>query len=93
MADFIGWIGSITFAICGLPQAWKCFKNKSARGISPAFVALWLTGEVCYVISVLMKFGWVTWMMFNYLANLFAIAVITFYLVKDRRQTSVNREA
>lgn len=84
MADVIGWIGSVAFALCGIPQAWECFKNRSARGISPLFISLWLTGEVCYVVSVLMKFGWVHWMMFNYLANLFSIAVIIFFLMKDR---------
>ncbi len=84
-ADFIGWLGSVAFAICGLPQAWECFKKRSAKGISPIFVGLWLIGEVCYVISVLMKFGWVGWMMFNYLTNIFSIAVIIFYLIKDRK--------
>jgi len=86
LADLIGWTGSVAFAICGIPQAWECFKKKTARGISPAFVGLWLIGEVCYVISVLMKFGWVGWMMFNYTANIFSITVIVFYLVKDRKQ-------
>ena len=85
MADFIGWIGSIAFAFCGLPQAGECFKNRSAKGIHPVFVGLWLIGEVCYVVSVLMKFGWVNWMMFNYMANIFSIAVIIFYLMKDSR--------
>jgi uncharacterized protein with PQ loop repeat len=89
-ADLIGWIGSVAFAICGIPQAWECFKNKSAKGISPVFVALWIIGEVCYVVSVLMKFGWVDWMMFNYIMNIFSIVVIVFYLVKDRRSRSAN---
>ena len=84
MADIIGWIGSVAFAMCGIPQAWGCFRNKSARGINPAFIALWLIGEVCYVISVLMKFGWVHWMMFNYMLNIVSITVITYYLVKDK---------
>jgi uncharacterized protein with PQ loop repeat len=87
IADIIGWIGSVAFAICGIPQAWECYKNRSARGINPAFVGLWLTGEVCYVISVLVKFGWVSWMMFNYLANLFSIAIIVFYLMKGRKMS------
>jgi len=86
-ADIIGWIGSIAFALCGLPQAWECYRNRSARGISPVFILLWLVGEVCYVVSVLIKFGWVGWMMFNYLANIGAIAVITYYLFKDRRRS------
>lgn len=85
MADLIGWIGSVAFALCGIPQAWECFKQKSARGINPGFVGLWLVGEVCYVASILMKFGWVTWMMFNYTANIFSIAVIIYYLIHDRK--------
>lgn len=85
MADIIGWIGSIAFAICGIPQAWECIRRKSTRGINPAFVSLWLIGEVCYVVSVLMKFGWVNWMMFNYLANILSIIVIVYYLIKDKR--------
>ena len=85
-ADIIGWIGSVAFAICGLPQAWECYKNKSAKGINQLFVGLWLIGEVCYVVSVLLKFGWVSWMMFNYLANIFSIVVILYYLIKDRKQ-------
>jgi uncharacterized protein with PQ loop repeat len=82
ISDVIGWSGSIAFAVCGLPQAWDCFRNKTAKGISPVFVGLWLLG--CYIASVLMKFGWVSWMMFNYTINLVSIAVIGYYLVRDR---------
>jgi len=87
MADFIGWTGSIAFAICGIPQAWECYKNGSARGINPFFIILWLIGEVCYVASVLMKFGWVNWMMFNYIVNIFSITVIIYYLALDRKNS------
>ena len=75
----------MAFALCGVPQAWECYRNRTARGISPLFVALWLVGEICYVASVLMKFGWVNWMMFNYGANIASISVIIVYLVRDRR--------
>lgn len=86
-ADLIGWVGSVAFAVCGIPQAWECVKNRSAKGISPLFVGLWLIGEVCYVISVFMKFGWVHWMMFNYITNIVSIAVIVYYLVRDKRHS------
>jgi len=89
MADLIGWIGSIAFAICGIPQAWDCYKNRTARGINPLFVGLWLVGEICYVASVLMKFGWVNWMMFNYMANIFSIMVIIYYLFMDRKKSGL----
>jgi uncharacterized protein with PQ loop repeat len=85
ISDIIGWIGSIAFAICGLPQAWDCFKHKTAKGISPVFIGLWLVGEVCYIASILMKFGWVNWLMFNYIVNLVSIAVISYYVVRDRK--------
>jgi len=85
MADFIGWIGSIAFAICGIPQAWECYKNRSATGINPFFIILWLIGEICYVLSVLIKFGWVNWMMFNYISNIISITVIIYYLLMDRK--------
>ncbi|MBC8412931.1 MAG: PQ-loop repeat-containing protein [Nitrospira sp.] len=87
MADIIGWIGSIAFAVCGIPQAWQCYTKKTAQGISPLFIALWLLGEVCYIISVFMKFGWVHWMMFNYFSNFLAIAVIVYYLRKDLKSS------
>lgn len=86
LADFIGWVGSMAFAVCGIPQALECHKQGSAKGISRLFVALWLLGEVCYIISVLTKFGWVNWMMFNYIANILSICVITFYMIRDRRR-------
>jgi len=80
-ADAIGWLGSAMFAICGAPQAWKCFCAGNAEGISPWFIGLWLGGEICYVVSVKMKFGWVPWMMFNYALNIFFATVIAFYLL------------
>lgn len=79
MIDTIGWIGSICFALCGVPQAWQCFRAKNADGLSSLFLALWLVGEICYIVSVWARFGWVDWMMFNYVANIFCIIVILYY--------------
>ena len=83
LADVIGWAGSIAFAVCGLPQAWECIKTKSAKGISAGFIGLWFLGEVCYVASILMKYGWVNWMMFNYLCNILSILIISYYALQD----------
>jgi uncharacterized protein with PQ loop repeat len=92
ISDIIGWTGSIAFAICGLPQAWDCFKKKTAQGISPAFIALWVVGEICYIISILMKFGWVNWLMFNYIVNLVSVSVISYYVIRDRRDRGRFKE-
>ncbi|MEW6602363.1 MAG: PQ-loop domain-containing transporter [Nitrospirota bacterium] len=40
-------------------RTWECFKNKSASGITPLFVGLWIIGKIFYVESGLMNFGWV----------------------------------
>ncbi len=88
MADTIGWIGSIFFAVCGAPQAWKCFRQRNAKGISPLFITFWLGGEVCHVVSVWMKFGPVGWMMFNYAANILFALVIAYYLAFPKAQES-----
>jgi uncharacterized protein with PQ loop repeat len=83
LSDVIGWVGSIAFAVCGLPQAWDCIKTRTAKGISPGFIGLWFLGEVCYVVSILMKYGWVNWMMFNYISNIASIVVISYFAIQD----------
>jgi uncharacterized protein with PQ loop repeat len=88
MADTIGWIGSVFLAVCGAPQAWKCYRAGSARAISPLFVLLWLGGEVCYVVSVLLKFGWVDWMMLNYGLNILFASVIAYYMVFPKESST-----
>lgn len=79
VAAVIGWIGSICFAACGIPQAIRCVQQGHANGLSPWFLILWLIGEVCYVAAVLMQFGWVWWMMVNYIINLICLLVLCRY--------------
>jgi len=81
IATTIGWLGSICFAACGIPQAIRCARQGHADGLSPWFLAFWLLGEVCYVAAVLMEFGWVGWMMVNYIVNLICLFVIWRYRI------------
>ncbi len=50
--EIIGWLGSILFAICAVPQAVQSYKQKHSHGISKAFLALWLFGEVFTTIYI-----------------------------------------
>ncbi len=86
MADVVGWIGSILFAICGAPQALKSIREGHSRGLSPAFLGFWFTGEVCYLYSTVAKFGLVSWLVFNYLGNILFVAVIIYFAAFPRRQ-------
>lgn len=85
MSTVLGWIGSVCFALCGAPQALKCIQQGHAHGLSPWFVGLWFGGEICYVVAVLMKFGWVSWMMTNYILNIMWVLVMLRYLVWERQ--------
>ncbi|MCT4639087.1 MAG: PQ-loop domain-containing transporter [Bacteroidales bacterium] len=46
MNEYIGWIGSIFFAICALPQVVQTFRTKSAKDLNSLFLLLWLLGEI-----------------------------------------------
>ncbi len=82
-----GWIGSICFAACGIPQAFRCLKQGHAIGLSPWCLALWALGEVFYVGAVLMEFGWIWWMLINYLTNIVCLFIICRYRIWPRRNT------
>jgi len=84
VAEVVGWIGSICFAMCGVPQAYKCIRQGHADGLSPWFLLLWFVGEICYVGAVLLQFGWVGWMMFNYVLNIVCIVVIGVYYFRPK---------
>lgn len=82
MLELIGWIGAILFAICSIPQAYQCWKTKSAQGLSLSFLLMWFIGEVLTIIYVLPK--WDLPLLFNYAVNILSLLVIFYYKVKDR---------
>lgn len=62
-----------------------CVKQGHARGLSTTFLSLWLIGELCYVAAVLMEFGWVAWMLMNYILNIVCVSVMFKYLIWPRK--------
>lgn len=82
--DLLGWIGSIAFAFCGVPQAIQCKHQGHARGISLSFLLMWGLGEICYIISVWVQFGFVAWMMANYFCNIICISIMLYYYLFPR---------
>jgi len=82
---FLGWIGSVLCALCGLPQAYKCFRQGHSIGVSRAFIFMWLIGEVCFIIATWGSFGFIGWLMLNYFCNIFFIGVIIKYMFLPRK--------
>ena len=51
----MGWVGSILFASCAIPQCWKTWKTKRADDISSMFLGMWFFGEIFTFFYVLLK--------------------------------------
>lgn len=80
--ETIGWIGSLLLAFCGLPQAVKCYREKSAKGIDWGFLLAWFIGELLAFLYVLPKMDLP--LLVNYSANLLFLTVILYYKIFDK---------
>jgi uncharacterized protein with PQ loop repeat len=80
--ELIGWLGSICFALCALPQAIHAYKTKSAEGITWGLLSLWFIGEILTIIYVLPK-GYAP-LLFNYISNIVLLSIIIYYKIQDR---------
>lgn len=83
--EIFGWLSSLFFCICGIPQAYKCYKEGNAQGLSFTFILTWLLGEIfgLIYISQLRPYPWP--LFFNYLISSISTLVILFYYVKPRK--------
>jgi uncharacterized protein with PQ loop repeat len=81
--EYIGWIGSILLAFCGLPQAIESYKTKNSDGLTWSFLIMWGAGELFTIVYIIPKWHWP--LIFNYTANIIFISVIVYYKLKPKR--------
>ena len=81
--EIIGWIGSICFAVCGIPQALQCYKTGHSRGLSWGFLMLWFIGELFTIAYVLPKMD--IPLLFNYGFNLAVLLIILRFKLWERK--------
>lgn len=74
--EIVGWIGSICFAICGLPAAYEAIRDK-ACSYSWTFLALWGIGEVFTSIYVIYLGNLA--LLFNYGMNFICLVILIYY--------------
>lgn len=79
LISWIGWLGGILFAICGIPQAYTCWKDKNSYGLSWLFLITWFLGEVLTLTYILCKDVYDWPLIFNYTFNLLALLVIFYF--------------
>lgn len=78
VTNVIGWIMSASFTGCGVPQAWKSYRDGHSKGLSLYFLLLWIIGEVCGVFYSF-EFTPFPWPLFiNYSVS----TIITFIIMK-----------
>jgi len=84
MVNLLGLVGTLAFALSALPQAWKCWRDGHARGVSAGLIALWFTGEICSAIYVLGAVSPKALLLVNYCFNALTVGVIAWYKVRPR---------
>lgn len=82
--EYIGWIGGVLLAFCGLPQAIESFKTKNSDGLTWGFLIMWGLGELFTIVYVVPKWHWP--LIFNYTANIVFISIITYYKIKPKNK-------
>ena len=82
--EIIGWIGSVLFAFCGLPQAVACYRAGHSRGLAWGFLLAWFFGEILTIVYVFPKQD--IPLLFNYGFNFLILLVIMRYKIWERAQ-------
>jgi hypothetical protein len=83
---WLGWLGSICFSVCGVPQAIECHIAGHGKGLSHAFIWLWAVGEILTLIYVLSLTVSLAPLIFNYGFNLGTLIIIIRYKYWPRRR-------
>ncbi len=84
LGSILGWTMAIAFAICGVPQAYECYKNGHGKGLSYSFMVLWIIGESAGILYVftLRYFEWPLFV--NYCCSLLVTLTIFKYMIYPR---------
>lgn len=77
MIEFMGYVGSICLALCGIPQAITCYKQGHSEGIAPMFLWLWVLGEVFAAGYIIATQNWP--LIVNYAVNTVVVGIILKY--------------
>lgn len=90
MIEVIGWTAAILFAVCGLPQAWQCYKQGHGEGLSKTFLWTWFMGEALMLIYNIFHLGGDMPIMTNLIVNMFFILVMFRYVYFPKKKEVTN---
>lgn len=87
MLEIIGWTGSMLFALCAVPQAYKSWQDGHSSGLSWTFLIMWFLGEILSFAYIMHKND-VLPLIANYILNFTFLIVIIKYKLYPRKQTN-----
>lgn len=79
--EIVGWVGSMLFAFCALPQLILTVKQKHAKGLSWGFINMWAMGEILCFIYVFMQPQVQIPLLANYVLNFAMLCIIIYYKI------------
>jgi len=85
MIETIGWTGAILFAVCGIPQAIQCYREKHANGLNWIFLITWSGGEVLTIAYIMMT-SMDLILLVNYFVNSAVLVILIYYKWKGERK-------
>jgi uncharacterized protein with PQ loop repeat len=78
MIEIIGWIGSLLFAVCCIPQVIKVYRTHRTNDLSWMFLFLWFFGEVLSALYLILSGKIILPILFNYVLNFLQLCYILF---------------
>ena len=83
IASILAWIGTISYILCMIPQAWQCWKQGHSNGVNLLFLTLYIIGGVTYSSYALLI--WNMPIFTNNIIGLFFTFVVVWYRVFPRK--------
>lgn len=77
--EALGMLGGLLLAVSAIPQVVKSWKDGHSEGLSHGLLALWLGGEACMLMYVLVKYTSDLWLLLNYGSNFLFVGVIAWF--------------
>jgi len=81
--EWLGWLGGVLLALCGLPQSIRSYLDGHSDGISWGLILLWFFGEIFTLLYVIPK-GHLP-LIFNYVGNIIFVGIIIRYKIWPRK--------
>ena len=91
MIELLGLFGAVAFALSGVPQAIKSWREGHSHGVAHGTVLLWLLGEAAMLAYAVGKYTSDLILMGNYAANFVVVGVIAWFKYRPHAQTGAAK--